>query len=99
MTLNGAIKQLHDLRTADDMPVYYKSAIAAVINVLLMDAQEVRHGCWIDDGLSADNHSFHVWRCSKCDKSLMMKDSLYELGAPWLKYCPNCGAKMVNKNG
>ena len=40
MTLNGAIKQLHELRSAEDMPIYYKPAIAEVINVLLMDGRE-----------------------------------------------------------
>lgn len=49
MTLMGAIKQLHELRSAEDMPFYYKPAIAEVINVLLMDAQEVRHGHWVVD--------------------------------------------------
>ena len=46
MTYLGAIKQLHELRNAEDMPFYYKPAIAEVINVLLMDAQEVKHGHW-----------------------------------------------------
>lgn len=47
MTYLGAIRQLHELRVADDMPIYYKPAIAEVINVLLMDAQEVKNGWWI----------------------------------------------------
>lgn len=25
MTLNGAVKQLHDLRCVEDIPIYYKS--------------------------------------------------------------------------
>lgn len=37
MTLNGAIKQLHDLRCAEDMP--------------MMDVQEVRHGRWIQNDI------------------------------------------------
>lgn len=44
MTYLGAIKQLHELRAADNMPIFYKPAIAEVINVLLMDTQEVKHG-------------------------------------------------------
>ena len=59
MTLQGAIKQLHELQSAEDMPFYYKPAIAEVINVLLMDTQEVRHGWWINCGWSV--------KCSICD--------------------------------
>lgn len=58
MTLIGAIKQLHELRSAEDMPIYYKPVIAEVINVLLMDTQEVRHGRWITDGA--------VEKCNLC---------------------------------
>lgn len=48
----------------------------------------VEHGRWIDDGLYGDGHPFHVWRCSKCDESVI------EIDEPWFKYCPNCGAQM-----
>ena len=86
MTLMGAIKQLHELRSAEDMPIYYKPAIAEVINVLVMDAQEVRHGHWI-------NHYDDIWpvestmECSLCheEQGIDMLDT---------NYCPNCGAKM-----
>lgn len=59
MTLQGAIKQLHELRCNEDMPIFFKPVIAEVINVLLIDAEEVRHGRWEDRGsLSC--------RCSEC---------------------------------
>ena len=88
MTLNGAIKQLHELRSSDDMPVYFKPAIAEVIITLLMDAEEKRRGKWIDSGKDWLN-------CSVCDEpvrklecdNLLRNDSYYH-------YCPNCGAKM-----
>lgn len=79
MTLNGAIKQLHELRCNEDVPVYLKPAIAEVINVLLMDAQEVGHGRWepyLNEGL--------IVKCSVCGSRYV---------EPW-NYCPNCGARM-----
>ena len=59
MTLQGAIKQLHELRCNEDMPIFFKPVIAEVINVLLMDAEEARHGKWEQVG---DN----TYRCSVC---------------------------------
>ena len=86
MTLMGAIRQLHELRSAEDMPIYFKPVIAEVINALLMDAQEVRHGHWVNKGLEP-------LRCSECG---IMVDTYN--GIPWacksFVYCPNCGAKM-----
>lgn len=80
MTLMGAIKQLHELRSAEDMPIYYKPAIAEVINVLLMDTQEVRHGRWeVVDG--AEPRRFG---CSVCKKLSWTEDN----------FCSYCGAKM-----
>ena len=80
MTLNGAIKQLHELRSAEDMPIYYKPAIAEVINVLLMDTQEVRHGKWILGG----EIGWPKWTCSACGGD----------GRGDYKLCPWCGANM-----
>lgn len=91
MTLNGAIKQLHDLRCAEDMPIYYKSAIDEVINVLLMDTQEVRHGKWINDN--------HRTKCSICggripiNKVVLQGEVMWEDNTP-VNYCPSCGALM-----
>lgn len=85
MTLGGAIKQLQQLQNAEDMPFYYKPAIAEVINVLLMDTQEIRHGHWINhfDDLFPEDSSVE---CSVCHEyeGIMANDN----------YCPNCGARM-----
>ena len=82
MTLNGAIKQLHDLRCSEDIPFYYKPTIAEIINVLLMDVQEVDHGEWIKV-----NDDDSLFRCSVCG----------ELSCCASKYCGDCGAKMENE--
>jgi hypothetical protein len=85
MTLNGAIKQLHELREAEDMPLYFKPSIAEVINVLLMDAQEVMHGHW-----NVVKSSIHPYgndvACSVCG---------FKMGSSFgYGFCPHCGAKM-----
>ena len=85
MTLAGAIKQLHELRSAEDMPIYFKPCIAEVINVLLMDAQEVRHGHWNVVKSSIHPNGNDV-ACSVCD---------FKMGSSFgYRFCPNCGAKM-----
>ena len=84
MTLMGAIKQLHELRSAEDIPFYYKNAIAEVINVLLMDTQEVKHGHWV---IERDETVVH---CNSCGWAYEYYGGLEE---EW-NYCPHCGAKM-----
>jgi hypothetical protein len=84
MTLTGAIKQLHELRSAEDMPIYYKPVVAEVINVLLLDTQEVKHGRWIK--MIGENGVTDAISCSICG----FEDNRYEL----FNYCPRCGAKM-----
>lgn len=97
-------KHLHELKTGDKDTVYeyyddgIDTAISEAATFPTIEAEPVKHGHWVDDGLYADNHLFHVWRCSKCDKNMMVKDSSQEAGAPWFKYCPNCGAKMDEVN-
>ena len=91
MTLMGAIKQLHELRSAEDMPFYYKPAIAEVINVLLMDAQEVRHGHWIErTKVHPDllNDSTYNYECSECG---YWDQHGANVEVP---YCWHCGCKM-----
>lgn len=85
MTLAGAIKQLHELRSAEDMPIYFKPVIAEVINVLLMDAQELRHGHW---EMKEDPYGFfdEIPVCSECGHTTKLRETY--------KYCPNCEAKM-----
>lgn len=94
MTLNGAIKQLRDLQTADDLPFYYKPAIAEVINVLLMDVQEVKHGQWINDN--------GLYKCSACNTFTITGWANcipIERMNKTMPYCPHCGAKMGAEEG
>ena len=89
MTLNGAIKQLQELRSAEDMPIYYKPVIAEVINVLLMDTQEVRHGHLIVMPLREDKTAdvtayYEPIVCSVCGSQNNCESA----------YCSYCGAKM-----
>lgn len=87
MTLNGAIKQLHELRSADDMPIYYKPAIAEVINVLLIDAVERKRGEW--EQVHNDDNGID-FRCSICHRYRFHNGEMLRK----YKFCPNCGAEM-----
>ncbi len=88
MTLNEAIKQLHELRSAEDMPIYYRLAIAEVINVLLKDTQEVKHGRWKPFDLTWGRS---VYACTFCGEAFEVPT---EDGKPMYEFCPHCGALM-----
>ena len=87
MTLQGAIQQLHDMRSDDNFPFYYKPAIDKVIETILTDAQEVRLGRW---EMKEDPYGFFdtIPVCSVCGCT-----TKYRVTSA---YCPNCGALMVN---
>lgn len=53
-----------------------------------VDAVPVKGGKWIDDGQYDNFFPHHEWRCSECGEHVL------EIGVPWFKYCPNCGARM-----
>ena len=54
--------------------------------------QSEQSGYWINDGYYGDNHPQIAYRCSNCDEQY--------IGYPGeFKYCPNCGMRMVNKDG
>lgn len=62
----------------------------AINNVPAADVQEVRHGYWRDNGDRDSNgvpKPFAI-SCSVCGSCA---------GYVWMKYCPNCGAKMDGK--
>ena len=103
MTLNGAIKQLHDLRCADDIPAYYKPVIDEIINVLLTDVCEIRHGQWVPArGSWCTPGGDPVRECSECGKGLHVYGIEHgSYGADvadgqWVS-CPNCGAMISDK--
>lgn len=52
---------------------------------------KARHGKWIDDGQYDNFFPHHEWRCSECGEHVL------EIGIPWFKYCPNCGARMAEE--
>lgn len=91
MTLQGAIQQLHEMRSADNFPFYYKPAIDKVIETLKMDVQEVKYGTWIDMG--------DFEQCSECHGTHLKEFQTYYGKVVWIKtsYCPNCGVKMNSK--
>ena len=86
MTLAGAIMQLHELRLAEDMPIYYKTVIAEVIDTLRMDAQEIKHGRWQVNEM----FGYNDMTCLSCGWLFEYYGGLEE---EW-NYCPHCGALM-----
>lgn len=89
MTLQGAIQELHAMRSDENFTFYYKPVIDKVIETLEMDAQEVRHGWWI-------HRPVEEWGASNCKCSVCGTEYFFPLllkgGAD--NYCGNCGARM-----
>lgn len=80
-----------DLNSTEDyMGIGYNhgvgDSIAIIKNAPTIEAEPVKHGRWITVENDIDYYPF---MCSEC----------YETVTKKTKFCPNCGAKMVNKNG
>lgn len=90
----AVIKVLHENTTEMESDIYYgsnkgvpKDEIEDIINEIpAADVVEVRHGEWGDDGIA--------YVCNICGKNLVI-----EQGTAEMNYCPNCGAKMDEKDG
>ena len=66
-----------------------KGAVSTLINdEPTVDVEPVRHGKWIDEGQPDNFFPHHAWRCSECGEQVL------EIGEPWYKFCPACGARM-----
>lgn len=78
--------------THEDEDYGYGMGVGDCIEIIekmpTIDAEPVRHGKWLDDGQYDNFFPHHEWRCSECGEHVL------EIGDPWFKYCPNCGARM-----
>lgn len=65
----------------------FLDVMATVEKQPTIDAVPVRHGKWIHEmRYTIDSlHSYQQYRCSECDMTYITNT----------KYCPNCGARMV----
>jgi len=84
--LKDAIDLLLELR-AEDIPVYYKPVITKIINTLINDVQEERHGHWILTN-KPNIYGGTSIKCSECG---------YEGVIAHIEdhhYCWVCGASM-----
>ena len=80
MTINGALSDLNNLLKADDIPIYYKSSIKAVMDTIaLSKPQEPKTGHWIKSNIGGAKV------CSVCNA---------HMGLSSFKFCPNCGVDM-----
>lgn len=82
-----------DLNSAEDyMGIGYNhgvgDSIAIIKNAPTIEAEPVKHGHWVDD--------FCSFVCSVCGGRIS-DSTLDDYSEP--RYCPNCGAKMVNRDG
>ena len=77
-------KIMDDPYRADSTKRYYKCLVKIRPAA---DVVEVRHGEWMDNGDRDRNGAVKPFAisCSVCGSSA---------GTSWMKYCPNCGAKM-----
>lgn len=87
--LGGEAQKLADKYTSVPLDFMdgYGWAVTQICR-LFHDAEPVKHGKWLDDGQYDNFFPHHEWRCSECGEHVL------EIGAPWFKYCPNCGARM-----
>lgn len=78
-----------DRKFADDCEEIAEHRLATWIGLVpTADVVEVKHGRWIDDRLCTTlGGTYEVQRCSVCG------EHYEEVGYDW-NYCPNCGAKM-----
>lgn len=69
--------------------IRYKIFEEAIRDAPTVDAVPVRHGEWIHEvRYTIDSlHSYQQYRCSECDMAYITNT----------KYCPNCGARMVEE--
>lgn len=86
MTFKGAICQLAEIRDSDFMPSIFTPAMNKVIETLLDDAQEIRHGYWEQYSVYGDIN----FRCSECGKAKFHNGEMIRK----YRYCYYCGAKM-----
>ena len=95
---NAAYNWLSESRAINDLESEIRSdaALAMLSEVkLTIEAQPTANvrenvtGKWIDEGYYADFFPHHAFCCSECEGHLIEIEMIY-------KYCPFCGARMVN---
>ena len=72
--------------------VHIAAAMNAIDEMPAADVVPVKHGHWI----SLDDY-FEDAQCSECGDALVIGDCSFNDFCECYKYCPNCGAKMDEK--
>jgi hypothetical protein len=78
-----AVKYLKEQK--EEIENLKQTAQSMMEGICLLKEQEVKTGHWID---TTNTIGFPRCECSECNS---------EAGAIWMKYCPNCGAKMEGR--
>lgn len=78
---------LKDCLNSTDKGMFTMGIMQAIDEQPTVDAVPVRHGKWIHEvRYTIDSlHSYQQYRCSECGMTYITNT----------KYCPNCGARMV----
>ena len=90
-------KHLHELKTGDKDTVYeyyddgIDTAISEAATFPTIEAEPVKHGRWVPVTNGRGGFECSI-RCSNCDEQYIAYPGEF-------KYCPNCGMKMVNRDG
>ena len=83
MTIGGALSDLNNLLKADDIPIYYKPSIKAVMDTIALE-QEPKTGRWISH---YDEDAKEGWyECDRCHTERAFNTD----------YCPDCGCRMTS---
>lgn len=85
----AAIKAIRDLCVGDPK-IYAYQAITAINNIrgsYVPQIKKRQDGEWLGSSL------YPYWKCSVCDSTAHYQHII----SGWLKYCPNCGAKMKRR--
>lgn len=91
MTIDGALNDLNNLLKADDIPIYYKPSIKAVMETITMEIKPMpKMGAW--EWLSYEGIDEGNWHCSEC-RMIIPRMPIDDDGKPLYKCCPFCGSK------
>ena len=96
MTLQGTIEELNNLINAKDIPIFYKPSLEHIKETIELELKEQKTGHWIEG--QTNNSKIHNILCSNCSEGYPSKghaNSQYT--GEKFKFCPNCGAKMKEK--
>lgn len=90
LSLAERMINLNMISPSNDLEEGYVRGLRTAI--IELNSLPERSGYWINDGDYGDNHPQLAYRCSNCAEQYISYPGEF-------KYCPNCGMRMVYKDG